>query len=284
MNYIYCNGKIFLKDEANIVFDTDGVLFGWGMFETMRIYQGNIFLLQEHLTRLVKSCSLFDIPFTLSNEKIVEELRRYIQEVKIQNSVLRITVIKKDNMLSTLFFSIRPILYVKQDYLRGFSALVMEQKRNRSSLLTYHKTTSYLENKYSHDIARKKGYQECLFLNDQNEITEGSMSNVFFIKNKVLYTPSVSCGLLPGITRNYICNTIASSLHIPVREGHFMLNDIFEAQECFLTNSVMQIMPLIRIDKRKIGLGRPGNITKMFIHKYQDKITDLIKMNEFSRY
>jgi branched-subunit amino acid aminotransferase/4-amino-4-deoxychorismate lyase len=177
-----------------------------------------------------------------------------------------------------IIFTHREILYKQDHYNKGFSAMISNFRRNASSPLVNIKSVNYLDNILAKQAAKEAGFDEAVMLNHEGYICEGSMSNLFFIKKNVLYTPSVNCGLIPGIVRgaivdlfsehtenntgNNIENYNENGMLKLIEQGKYTLDQLLEADEAFLTNSVMGIMPLVAINNLLLGTGKPGAKTK----------------------
>lgn len=261
------NQRIFSDEQAYISSTDDSVLFGWGVFETMRLSNTSLDHLPEHIKRIISSCKALSIPLPIDNSALITILSEYIHKTKLKNCVVRLTILKgKISQSSSILVTNRPILYTQMQYIQGVTAMISKTKRNPTALLTYHKTTNYLDNSICHKEALQNGYTEVLFLNTENFLSEGSMSNIFFIKNNRLFTPQISCGLLPGIMRRTVIKELTPSVHLSIEEGTYSLKNLLNADEAFLTNSVMQIMPLVSINARPIGEGNVGKITGKLMH------------------
>lgn len=150
---------------------------------------------------------------------------------------------------------------------RGFSACVSAFRQTENSFFTRLKTTSRLFYELARQAAKDKGFNEAIILNTRGYLAEGTKSNIFFVKDKGIFTPALSCGCLEGITRKVIFD-IARDSKLRVDEGNFTLRDLYEADEAFFTNSLMGVMPLTSLERRKLKAGIPGRLTKFFMRKY----------------
>jgi len=221
------------KISEQLVFD-DGFYFGKALFETILVLEKPVFL-KEHLERLNKGLELLKI-----NKKITGEyINRVISEKEIKNQVLKITVSVKNIVINT-----RPITYTDEEYKNGFKLCFSEVIRNSTSMLSYVKSVNYIENIIEKEKAMDKGFQEVIFANEHGKICEGSCSNIFFIKNKNIYTPKVSCGILTGVVRAWVIN------NYKVEEGEYDINNLLESDEIFITNSIMGIMKVKTLNDR----------------------------------
>lgn len=221
-----------ITEEEVITLD-NGFFFGLGVFETILIKNNQPILLKEHLDRLNIGLKTLNI-----NNYIEEEYARdQIKKLPGDNCAVKITVSDKN-----ILFNKRDIPYKEEDYKIGFSLKVSNIRRNPSSPITYIKSINYIDNILEKQKAIDEGYNEVLFLNWKDQVTEGSLSNIFFVKDNKLYTPLVECGLLEGILRSWIIS------RYEVTQGHFTLEDIQKSDGAFLTNSIMGIMKVSKIE------------------------------------
>ncbi len=243
----YVNGKISFNNEASINATDSGLTYGWGVFETIKVDGGVALMLDEHVIRMLSSAHKIAIDTSnICGEHIKTEVAHYIRESGLVDAVLRITYTKGREACPSLIFTARDNPYKDEHYLKGFRAEVSNIKKNASSPLVYIKSLNYMDNILAKQKALKAGFDEAIMLNTDGYLCEGTMSNIFFIKDKKLYTPSIKCGLLPGIMRR----TVIDSFKGEVIEGEFQLEQLLNADEAFVTNSVMGIMPLVSLETR----------------------------------
>ncbi len=266
---IYIDGEIISASNGRISPLDKGLLFGWGVFETLRIYNKVPFMLNEHLWRMKTSAGKLEIAMDIEMDTLKSHISHFIDEAEIENGVLRITLTKGVNGKSIIILSHRPIAYKKNDYEQGFAAILSSIRRNATSPMSYMKTLNYMDNILAREEATNLGANEALLLNGEGNLCEGSMTNLFYIKEGQLYTPSNVCGLLPGIVRQLVIERIAPMLEIDVAEGEYEPMRLFEADEAFITNSVMQIMPLVTVNHLNIGDGTPGMLTQILMDEYE---------------
>ncbi|WP_069998356.1 aminotransferase class IV [Cellulosilyticum sp. I15G10I2] len=273
-NYIYINGQIIDEDLAAIQAKDQGLLFGYGVFETIRIYNGMPLMLMKHLERLTAALCIMEI--NIPSLPILEaEVTRFIHHIKLCNGVLRITVTKGFKE-ATILFTHRETGYDAESYKKGFSLKTSAIKRNATSPLSYLKTLNYMDSLIAKRESLRAGYDEALFINTDNRVSECSSSNIFFIHDQKLYTPAITCGLLNGIVRALILSDIVKELNLTVTEGEYVLDTLYQADEIFITNSVIQIMPIIKVDNQIIGNGLPGSTTKKIMEQYSKHIAKLL--------
>lgn len=212
-----------------------GFYFAQGVFETILIKKEAIFL-EEHINRLNKSIDIMNLGEHINTKFI----KNFIKEEKLKNIVLKIVVTEKN-----IVFSTREIKYSKEDYENGFKLKLSYVLRNPTSRMTYIKSLSYNENLYEYNKANKEGFNEVVFLNIYGNIAEGATSNIFIIKDKKIYTPKISDGILPGVVRNWVIE------NFEVCEKHLNKKDLYSADEVFITNSVLGIMKVVQFEEKK---------------------------------
>lgn len=210
----------------------EGYQFGIGLFETIAVEKGNPLLLGEHLERLRKSMEFLGLKRNLAEG----EIEAYLAAHPMEHGVLKIMV-SKENMV----FTCRQNPYTEERYQKGFTMDYSQVLRNQTSPLVYHKTMNYGDCILEKRKAAERGLDELVFLNTRGEICEGTSANVFFVKNGRIDTPKLSCGMLPGIMRGYVCSKEQ------VEERIIYPADVKGYDECFVTNSLMGIMPVTRI-------------------------------------
>ena len=273
---VYLNGSLLPLNEARISPVDYGFLFGFGLFETMRAYDGKIFRLDKHLNRLARSTETLGLPAaTLDIGKAVTDT---LQANNLSNARIRVTVSAGEGGIvpdpagctsPTVLITAGPYQpYPEQTYEKGFKAVISSIRRNSQSPLSRLKSMNYLENLLAKREAKTAGADEALFLNERDLVAEAAMSNIFIVSGGMLKTPRVENGILPGITREIILE-LAPKLGIEAVEQDIWLGDILEAEEAFLTNSVMEVMPLVKVARNRIGSGKPGPVTRKLRQAYR---------------
>jgi branched-chain amino acid aminotransferase len=281
---VYINGSLVPRSEARISVSDHGFLYGYGLFETMRAYNGTVFLLERHLDRLLKSAK--SIGINLSGIDLSQACKDTVEANGLQSARIRLTVSNGDSdALPWKETDSRPTLVITarnyqpfppEVYEKGFRVGVSSYQRSRHSSLSGIKATNYLVNVLARHEATLNGLDEALLLNEDGYLTEGSTSNIFFVKSSGLVTPPLDSGILPGITRNLVIE-IAGKLGIKVTEENISLTDLSQFQEAFLTASTMEIMPLIMIkgqdrEENIIGSGEPGATMKRLMAAYKERV------------
>ena len=266
MKYYIFQGHLIEKDEQCINLLDRGLLFGEGLFETIRVYNGVPFLLENHINRLKNGCKQLTI--SVDFQEILQAIDKFIEANQLLEGSLRLSVTGGLNYFIT---GRKGVPYSPKLYLKGYSALVSKIKRNDTSPLVYLKSLSFSENMLAKREAALLGYDEALFLNTKHLLAEGSVTNIFIVKRGELSTPHLSCGLLPGITREAIIS-VSKENNIPINESNISLNDLLSADEAFLTNSLMEVMPLVKVNNHSISGGTLGNITSHISNLYKEKV------------
>ena len=276
---VYFNGSLMPSSQARISVVDYGFLYGYGLFETMRAYQRNVFRLDSHLSRLTASAET--LGFSITGIDLRTAVADVIRENQLENARIRITVsIGEGGMTPDPGSCDKPTVlitvadyqpYPERVYQAGFRTIVSSIHRNSQSPISRLKSTSYLDSLLARQQARDSGVDEAILLNDKGHIAEASMSNVFLVANDMLITPDEDAGILPGITRAAVLET-GGQLGIECLERNVTLEELVSAEEAFLTNSVMEIMPLAELDDKPVGSGRPGEITRRLMTAYKEMV------------
>jgi branched-chain amino acid aminotransferase len=279
---VFLNGE-FLEDKAAKISPFDqGFLLGVGLFETMRAYQGKVFALERHLARLRKSAAEMGIDLPqIDLEKVIDKL---LEVNQLPDAYVRVTLTRGEGesfrqkpSSPTLFAFARSFQgYSEEVYKEGVEAIFAEFRKGQSPLLA-HKTTSFAENVLARLVAEKEGFFEAIFLSTSGEILEGSMSNLFLVKNDKLLTPPLQ-NILPGITREVILE-IAEKKGIKTEEVALTEGDLCEANEVFLTNSLIEVVPVVKVEGETIGKGKPGKLTWQIHQLYREQIFSELDLN-----
>ncbi len=274
---VYLNGVLVPLSLTNISPFDHGFLYGYGLFETMRAYNGIIFRLERHLDRLRQAAEMLGLHSRLANFDLESACYHVLSTNELSDARLRLTVSAGEGDIVpnptacqgiTVFIVARKLTPLPlEQYEKGYTAIVSSLRRNSQSLLSRLKTSCYLENVLARQEAKAAGADEAVLLNEQELVAEGSGSNIFLVHKGQLVTPSIDCGALPGITRQAVLE-LASSLGIRATETELKPEKLFEADEAFFTNSIIEIMPLTRLDDKPIGSGKPGDLTLRLMETY----------------
>lgn len=264
---IFLNGKFIPQKEAKVSVLIPGFLYGLGLFETMRSYKNRIVYFDEHLQRIKNSCQLIGLSFPYSLQKLKEMIKKVVEINGLEDAYVRLTLWKSQARTDSLISARKYQPYSREKYKQGFSVRIARFRQNENSFLAQLKTTNRLLYELSFQEARNQGFDEAIILNQCGFITEGTRCNIFFIKNAEIFTPSLTCGCLDGITRRVIFD-LAKKYKIKVYEGDFTTQDLLAADEAFFTNSLIGVMPLASIERQKFGKSKIGRITAHFIKGY----------------
>ena len=274
--FISINGQI---QESSIpvltAFDAS-FLYGFGVFETLRIYNGVPFMLQEHLDRMKSAAAKLKIHLEHNYEKIRTYIQELIDYAQLNECVIRLTLSKASENSSNIVLTYRSVNYEQSSYNKGFSLKCSSVKRNPTTPLVYLKTNNYMENLIEKNLAMSEGFNEVLFLNIYNHVSECSTSNIFFVQGKKMCTPAVECGLLDGIAKLLLTDKLSAAIGLEMELGKYSLGNLYSAEEVFITNSVMQIMPIVKINNIKIGNGIPGAITNSLMAAYDTYVEEYV--------
>jgi branched-chain amino acid aminotransferase len=288
---INLNGQLKHRFEAKLSPFDHGFLYGYGLFETMRAYNGHIFRLDSHLTRL--RCSAESIGLThvvLTTEEGKQSLKAAcmatLEANELKDARIRLTISAGDGDMTpdtgtcpkpTVLIAARNLDPLPAEkYETGFKAVVAFLRRNSQSPLSRLKSTCYMENVLARMTARATGYDEAILLNEQGYLAEGSTTNVFLVNHGELITPSFESGVLPGITREAVLE-IARTSNIKATERWVQLNELIEAQEAFVTNSILELMPLVSVEGRPIGTGKPGKLARDLLFAYRKLVDETLR-------
>lgn len=285
---VYLNGELIPAAQARISVFDHGFLYGYGLFETMRAYHGKIFLLERHLKRLMDSAEAIGLGSGLAGIDLDQACRDTLEANRLEDARIRLTV---SNGESDAFpwagVSGQPTVVITaipyappetERYEQGFKICLTSLRRCQQSLLSTIKSTNYLLSVLARMEAARQGLHEALLLNDDGFIAEGSGCNVFFVKSSRLVTPSLGSGILPGITRELVIE-LADRLGIDVTQGTVGLGVLRNSEEAFLTNAMIEIMPLVQVRDEAgstitIGSGKPGQMTRKLMAAYKEMVAE----------
>ncbi len=281
MEKIFLNGSFVNLSRAKIsVFDR-GFLYGDGLFETMRAYSGEVFRLEDHLDRLFRSAKEIKLTFSHTRKELKNIIKRILKVNSLSEAYIRITLsrgISEPGLISECKSPATLVIVAREfespspvEYRKGWRATLVETRQNQASPLSRLKSLNFLNNILARKEAEAKRVDEGILLNTLGDVTEASTSNVFLVNRGLIITPSEESGLLPGITRGVVLE-LAPNLGMEAFKRRVSLNDLMGAEEAFLTNSLIEIMPLVEIDGCQIGNGKPGAVTERIHKAYQDVV------------
>lgn len=281
---IFLNGEFVSKKDAVVSVYDHGFLYGDGVFEGVRVYEGNVFRLQEHIDRLYDSAKsiMLSVPYSKQEMSglVVETLRRN----ELLNAYIRVVVSRGVGNLGLdpsscarpqiIVIAEELALFPKELYKTGIDIVSVATRRTRADVLSPKvKSLNYLNNILVRIEANLAGVSEALMLNDQGYVAEGSADNVFIVKNGEILTPPGYVGALEGITRNAIME-IAHELGFPMREQVFTRHDVYVADEVFLTGTAVEVIAVVKVDGRVIGDGKPGDCTNRLLEEFRKTVVE----------
>jgi len=274
--WIYLNDRFVTREEAVVSVFDHGFLYGDGVYETLRSYGNRIFMRDQHIARLYRSADAIGLTIPVSRKSWPDLLHDAMTRNEVgtaeRDAYLRITIsrgagdIGLDPALCpspTVVVITKPLVPPQPNlYEAGVSLIVGRTKRNLPSALSPQiKATNFLNNILAKREAIAAGAFDSVLLNWENYVTECTVSNLFFVASGRIKTPSVDCGILDGITRTVVID-LAKEARLSVEEGRFTASELLHCDECFLTNTSMEIMPVTSLDRHAIGSGKPGPITR----------------------
>jgi len=276
---VYLNGKLVARSRAVIPALDYGFLYGYGLFETLRAYNGRVFRLDEHITRLEESAAVLGLP--ADRKALKSAVVNTLGANGLKDARIRITLSAGEGAINADIKTCRkPTLlvvaehyepYQEQVYRRGFKAIISSVRRDSQSPLARMKTANYMPSILARREAGAAGADEAICLNDKGLVAEAGASNIFLVADNILRTPGLDSGILPGITRQAVLE-LASRLGIKSLECNIKPEELYKAQEVFLTNSLIEIMPLTVIDDKKIGSGGVGRLTGRLMTAYRETV------------
>lgn len=268
MEKVFLNDKLVDIDKASISIADGGFLYGAGLFETMRSSNGVVFRLSDHLDRLFGSAKTLAIPVENCYDRkyISDAIYEVLKANKLTQARLRLTVTSgtmsaKEQLTPTLLVTaVKMEPYPDEYYKNGVLIVLCPYRQNPNDPTCGHKTISYFPRMLGLNFAKAKGAAEALWFTIDNRLAEGCISNVFLVKNSKLYTPPLETGVLGGVARKTVFE-LAAKNSVEVIEKDLYIDDCLEADEVFLTNVIMQVLPVSRIEKHPIGDGKVGPVT-----------------------
>jgi branched-chain amino acid aminotransferase len=285
MPFVWLNGNFIDESRAAVPLRDPGLMHGAGVFTTMRSYHGRVFRLDRHLTRLRGSCAALSILCQFDDATIADAADELLKQNDLTEARLRVTVSSMNVFVTASQLEPYPAEY----YERGMPAVLEdEQKLNPYDIAAGHKTLNYMSRLAALRRAQEQGAGEAMWLSVHGHVESGSISNVFIVKDDELFTPPTphemrdivnpdsmpysQSATLPGITRECVIE-LARDANIDVRLTAIDVNMLLQADEAFLTNSIMQIMPVRAVGRRAIGQDRPGPLTRQLMERYAAAVT-----------
>ena len=277
---IYIDGEFLPEAEAKVSVFDHGLLYGDGIFEGIRFYNGRVFRLEEHLDRLWDSARSICLEIPMSMDEMRDALLETIRQNDLRDGYIRQIVTRGVGNLglnpvqckrpSVIIIAATISLYSKEVYEKGLTVVTCATRRtNPGALNPAVKSLNYLNNVMARIEANLAGADEALMLNDSGNVAECTADNVFIIKRGHIFTPPIYAGALRGITRSVVFD-IAEEMGVPITEMDITRHDVFVADECLLTGTAAEVIPVVKADGRIIGPGKPGPITTQIISRFRE--------------
>jgi branched-chain amino acid aminotransferase len=278
---VFLNGELLPLSRAHISPLDRGFLYGDGIFETLRAYQKRAFRLDDHLERFSRSAAALKLPMPYSAAAIKEAIRSLLEANKFSDASIRIALSRgvgprgpsiRGPFQPTLAIVVSPFHGYPADWLeKGIRVAISSVRLDAASPLPRHKTANYLPYILAREEADEAGAAEGILLNSREEVAEAAAANVFIVSGGKALTPSLEANILPGSTRGMV-REICGERRIPAEERLFGAEQLLRADEVFLTNSLMEIMPVAVVADRVIGRGAPGPVTRLLTSAYREKV------------
>jgi branched-chain amino acid aminotransferase len=277
---VWIDGKLLPKDQARISVYDHGLLYGDGVFEGIRVYNGRVFECEAHLERLWASARAIRLTIPISPSEFKSAIQETVKANGFKDCYIRALITRGVGYLglnpnrcpkpSIIIIADLIELYPQEMYEKGMSIITASVIRNHPNALSPRiKSLNYLNNILAKIEGMQAGCVEALVLNQKGEVSECTGDNIFLVRKGELLTPSVEAGILEGITRSVVLE-LAREMKIPVRETPLTKHDVYIADECFLTGSAAEIVPVTKVDSRKIGDGLPGPITRRLLDRFHE--------------
>jgi branched-chain amino acid aminotransferase len=276
---VYINGSLVPKEQATISVYDHGLLYGDGVFEGIRSYNGRVFRLDEHLNRLWESARAICLEIPISRESMAKAVRDTLAANGIKDGYIRLLVTRGAGTLGldpnrtsnpqVIIITDHIALYPAEMYEKGLEIITASTVRNHTAALSPRiKSLNYLNNILAKIEGLQAGCVEALMLNVKGEVAECTGDNIFLVKDGALATPPPEAGILDGVTRRAVMQ-LAAGQGRDVREIPLTRHDVYIADECFLTGTAAEVIPVVRVDQRTIGAGTPGPVTRDLMQRFR---------------
>lgn len=277
---VFLNGNLVNKEDAKITVFDHGLLYGDGVFEGIRSYGGLIFKLKEHLDRLYESARAIELNIPMTKEDLTEAVVGTLKSNKLRDAYIRLVVTrgagdlgldpKKCKKATVFIITDKIVLYPQEYYENGLFIIIAKTRRNlKDALNPQIKSLNYLNNILAKIEAISANTQEAIMLSHDGYVAECTGDNIFIVKDSVLYTPVPDVGALKGITRQAVMD-LAGKAGLQVEEKLIKPDELCAADECFLTGTAAEIIPVTKIDNHVIGNGKPGAITSTLLKGFRE--------------
>lgn len=277
---IYLDGEMVPESEAKVSVFDHGLLYGDGVFEGIRFYNGRVFRLEQHIRRLFDSAKSILLNLSMSQEEMIRATCETVKANNLRDGYIRLVITRgvgpmglspfKCPKPSVIIIASSITLYSAEAYANGLTMASCATRRPSHDILSPQvKSLNYLNNVMAKVEAIQAGAEEGLMLNDQGLVAECTGDNLFIIRDGTISTPPLTAGALDGITRGVVFE-IAADLGIPIRERDLSRHDIYTADECFLTGTAAEVIAAVKLDQRSIGSGKPGPVTQRVIARFRE--------------
>ncbi|HIN95808.1 MAG TPA: branched-chain-amino-acid transaminase [Planctomycetes bacterium] len=276
------NGTLYAKEDARVSVYDHGLLYGDGVFEGMRSYGGQVFRLEQHLHRLWDSAKAIWLEIPVTQEALAATVTATLSANEIQDGYIRLVVTRGAGTLGldpnltsdpqVIIITDHITLYPDEYYENGLKIVTVATRRNHPDALNPRiKSLNYLNNILAKIEGLQAGCVEALMLNHRDEVAECTGDNIFLVKSGCLVTPATDAGILEGITRQAVMD-LAQEAGMEVREPTIKLDDVYQADECFLTGSAAEVVPVVQVDDCQIGTGMPGPVTCDLMKRFRELV------------
>ena len=276
---VYLNGELVPEEDARVSVYDHGLLYGDGAFEGIRVYSGKVFKLREHIVRLYRSAHAMMINLPITEEEMEQAILTALRTNGVMDGYVRITITRGVGLgldprvcktPTVIIMTDRLALYPEEMYNEGLQVVTVSTRVPPAQALEprIKSLGKYVINIQAKIEANRVGAGEGLMLNTEGYVAEGTGDNIFLVRDGKLVTPPPYAGILEGITRNVVMG-LARDMGIPVEERLFTLFDVYVADECFLTGTAAEVIPVVKVDGRTIGTGRPGEMTTRLIEAFR---------------
>lgn len=272
---IYLNGNIVNSEQAKISVYDSGFLYGTGLFETMRAYKGKVFRLDDHIDRIFSSAEKLGIVIGGDKKKIYDAVMNTLDANGLKEARMKLTVTNGsfgdgDKPTPTVVVTAEDfVAYPQEYYEKGVRVSLTDYRQNPADPLTGHKTICYNARLMALRAAHGKNTAEALWFTVENKLAEGCVSNVFIVKGDKISTPKLDTPVLGGIARKTVIE-LAEKSGIDLTEEDIFINDLLKADEVFITNVIMTVMPVVAVEAHTVAEGKPGLFTQMLLEKYKE--------------
>jgi branched-chain amino acid aminotransferase len=278
---VYINGKFYSKEDAKISVFDHGLLYGDGVFEGIRAYGRLVFKLKEHIDRLFESAHTLVLKIPLTKEQIIKAVIKTLKENNLKDAYIRLVVTRGEGDLgldprkcegraTVIIITDKIALYPEKFYKEGLEIITVPTVRNLPEALNPQlKSLNYLNNILAKIEAINSGFDEAIMLDSLGYVAECTGDNIFIVKRQELYTPPQCMGTLRGITRDAVLE-ISRKSKIPAHEHVITRHEVYISDECFLTGTAAEIIPVVKVDGRIIGNGKPGKLTLTLMKKFKE--------------